>query len=92
VLFDNLSRIVCAELQASWRKIAILSRTKIDERVLLYLQDRARREGSKSFSIGSTEADFADFLGVSRPALARTLRRLSREGHFTYRRDVFTLP
>jgi len=80
------------ELQASWRKIAILSCPTIPERLILTLQDISRREKTKTFAIGSTEAEFADYLGVSRPALANTLRRLAKEGRFTYKRDVFTLP
>jgi len=89
--FDNFSAVVRDELQATWRKIAILSCPNIAERVLLYLQDRSRLEGSKTFTIGSTEAEFADFLGVHRTALARVLRKLAAEGRFSYKRDVFTL-
>jgi len=90
--FDNFSAVVRDELQASWRKIAMLSCPNIAERVLLYLQDRSRSERSKTFAVGSTEAEFADFLGVHRTALARVLRKLAAEGRFSYRRDVFTLP
>lgn len=89
--YRNLLSVAHEELLASWRKIALLSCTRIDERVLLYLRDRSRLENSKTFAIGSTEGEFADFLGVSRCALARTLRRLAKEGHFSYVRDVFTL-
>jgi len=90
--YTNLSSVIYDEFQACWQKIAILSCQKIEDRLLLYLQHRSRLEKSKSFAIGSTESEFADYLGVSREALARTLRRLSKEGHFLYRRDVFTLP
>jgi len=90
--YDNLSIVVHDELQTAWRKIAILSCPNIADRVMLYLQDRSRREGTKTVVIGSTEADFADYLGVSRSALARELRKLAKEGKFTYKRDVFTLP
>jgi len=91
ILFDNVSCVVSEELQASWRKIAILSCAKIEERVMLYLQSRVELERSKTIAIGSTEAEFADYLGVHRTALARVLRKLAKEGLFTYRRDVFML-
>jgi len=90
-LYDNLSCAVREELQAAWRKIAILSCPKIEDRVLLYLQNRCRQEGTKTFAIGSTESEFADYLGVSRSALARCLRQLAKSGHFSYDRDVFTI-
>jgi len=79
-------------LQAAWRKIAILSCPNIADRVKLHLRDLCRIEGKKTFVIGSTEAEFADYLGVSEAALSRTLRKLAKDGAFSYRRDVFTLP
>jgi len=91
ILLDNLAYVVCEELQASWRKIAILSCPKIEDRVLLYMRFRSQREKSKTFAIGSSEEQFAEFLGVHRTSLARVLRQLAKEGYFTYRRDVFTL-
>jgi len=90
--FDNVSVVVGEELMASWRKIAILSCPNIAERVMLHLKDLCRQEKSTTVAIGSTEAAFADYLGVSRTALARTLRILAKEGRLSYKKDVFTLP
>jgi len=89
--FANLIAVIGEELLESWRKISILSCPGISERVLLYLRARSEREGSKTFAIGSTESEFADYLGVNRTALVRILRQLAKEGRFTYKRDVFTL-
>jgi len=89
--FENLNALVAEELLASWRKISILSCSDIAERFMLYLRDRSEREGSKTVAIGATEAEFADYLGVSRASLARVVRKLAAEGRFTYQRDVFTL-
>jgi len=91
-LSDNLTTVVREELQAAWRKISVLSCPNIAERVMLSLRSFARFEKEKTFAIGSTEAEFADYLGVSDAALSRTLRKLAKEGRFTYKRDVFTLP
>lgn len=89
--FANLNVVTAEVLSECWRKISILSCPNIAERVLLYLHERSERERSKTFAIGSTEAEFADYLGVNRTALARVLHQLEKEGRFTHKRDVFTL-
>jgi len=89
--FANLNVVAAEVLSECWNKISLLSCPNIADRVMLYLRDKSEREGSKTVSVGATEAEFADYLGVNRTSLVRVLRQLVKEGRFTYKRDVFTL-
>jgi len=88
--FASLDRQVHAMLVETSRKCAILSHTKIEDRVFAFLKQRCT-SGNLTVVVPGNEADFASYLGVHTVALSRVLRKMRAAGFIDYRRNVLTL-
>lgn len=69
----------------------ILSRRSTSERLLTYLRQQMRSQGSASFSIPFDRQGLADFLCVDRSALSSVLGRLAKRGLLAYHKNSFVL-
>jgi len=89
--FVSLERQVSEMMLELVRKCAILSQTKIENRVLTYLRQRCEEKKTKTVVVPGNEADFANYLGVHAVALSRVLAKMRADGLIDYRRNVLTL-
>ena len=80
--------------ETAWRLRArafILSRRSTTDRLMTYLREKMRAEGSNDFVIPFDRQELADFLCVDRSALSSVIGRLARKGVLSYRKSHFVL-
>lgn len=71
------------------RKIEVLSRRTIRERLLLYFD--LYRQGAKRFTIPLSREELAAYLCVDRSAMSAELSKMQREGLLRYERNTFEM-
>ncbi|MBQ8687205.1 MAG: Crp/Fnr family transcriptional regulator [Ruminococcus sp.] len=86
----NLLKIVAAKNLLFNQKIEITSRRTTREKLMTYLLQQAKVQGS-SFVIPYNRQELADFLEVDRSGLSAEISKLRREGVLTCRKNAFTL-
>lgn len=72
-------------------KIQHTSRRSIREKVLSYLSEESRKNGSSYFTVPFTRQQMADFLAVDRSALSKELSRMQQDGLIEFERNQFHL-
>lgn len=63
----------------------------LKQKILAYLTYLAKRQSSLTVVCPLDRQQMADYLAVDRAALSRELSVLQREGHLTYRKNIFVL-
>lgn len=87
----NMLADIC---ETAWRlrsRAFILSRRSTTDRLMTYLRQQMRAEGSASFAIPYDRQGLADFLCVDRSALSSVIGRLARRGVLSYHKNHFVL-
>lgn len=78
----------------AWRLRArafILSRRSTTARLMTYLREKMRAEGTNDFKIPFDRQELADFLCVDRSALSSVIGRLAKKGVLSYKKNHFIL-
>lgn len=73
------------------QKIGLLSKRTTREKLLSYLSEEAKKNGSASFTIPFNRQQLADFLSVERSAMSAQLCKLRDEGLLEFKKNRFTL-
>ncbi len=73
------------------QKLGYMSQRTTKEKLMSYLSDESRRQGTSSFSIPFNRQQLADFLSVDRSAMSAELGRMRDEGLITFHKNAFTL-
>lgn len=87
----NLLRGLAQKALVLNRKVLVLSRRTTREKLLTYLTEQARLQGSSEFTIAFDRQSLADYLGVERTALSAEIGKLRREGLLETTRSHFKL-
>lgn len=87
----NLLKIVAAKNLIFNQKIEITSRRTTREKLMTYLLQQAKAQGSSSFVIPYNRQELADFLEVDRSGLSAEISKLRKEGILTCRKNDFSL-
>jgi CRP-like cAMP-binding protein len=90
-LIENMLRILANKNIFLNSKIELLSCRTTREKLIKYLENRAKQTGSTTFDIPFSREELADFLCVNRSALSRELGAMSEEGILEYSRNRFVL-
>lgn len=90
-LIYNLMRILAAKNLNFHRKIEITSRRSTREKLMAYLQDQAKRQNSRSFTIPYDRQALADYLEVDRSGLSAEISKLRKEGVLESEKNYFRL-
>lgn len=91
VLVRNLLTIISSKNLSLTRKINHITPKSIRGRVVAYLSDQAKRQGSYSFEIPFNRQHLADYLCVDRSALSGELGKMRQEGLIRFDKNRFTL-
>lgn len=67
------------------QKLRILSRRRLDEKILRYFSELAAEQGSETLTLPFDRQGLADYLAADRSALSRKLSELQARGLFTLR-------
>ncbi|MGD1820365.1 MAG: Crp/Fnr family transcriptional regulator [Pleomorphochaeta sp.] len=90
-LIINLLKIFANKTAAMNKKIEILSKRSIEDKLLTYLKSISLKTKNNEFSIPYNRQELADFLGVNRSALSKELMRLEKDGIIKYHKNNFKL-
>lgn len=72
-------------------KIEHISQRRLREKVLSYLSDFSKKQGSPDFTIPFSRQELADYLSADRSALSKELCKLRDEGVLEFERKRFRL-
>ncbi len=87
----NLLKLVATKNLIFDQKIQITSRRTTREKLMAYLVNQAKLQGSSSFTIPYDRQELADYLEVDRSGLSAQISKLSKEGVLTSEKRKFTL-
>ena len=76
----NLLQAVARKNLALSRKIQFMSQRTTKEKIMAYLLDQAKTQGSSEFTIPHDRQALADFLGVERSAMSAEIGKLKKAG------------
>lgn len=79
-LVKNLLQVTARKNLLLNSKIRFMSQKTTREKLLAYLSDQAKRQGSPQFTIPLDRQALADYLGVERSAMSAELGKLRRDG------------
>lgn len=88
---ENLFYAISAKNRQLVQKLGHMSRRTTREKLLSYLSEQARAQGSGSFSIPFNRQQLADYLSVDRSAMSNELCKLRDEGWLRFQKNRFTL-
>lgn len=90
-LIRNLLQISAGKNLALSRRSLHTSFKSIRARLLSYLSEQVKQNGSYQFSIPFNRQQLADYLSVDRSALSNELSRMQRDGLLTFEKNYFSL-
>jgi len=73
------------------QKLGHISKRSTREKLLSYLSEEAKKEGSSTFSIPFNRQQLADFLSVDRSAMSNELSKMRNEGLLEFDKNTFKL-
>ena len=83
ILADNNTRLI--------EKTEILCKKTLRSKILAYLEQEARNQGCRQFTIPFNRTDLANYLDADRSALTRELARMKEEGIIDYNKNTFVI-
>ena len=87
----NLLRLVATKNLLFDQKIQVTSKRSTREKLMTYLMQCAKQEGSDRFEIPFDRQELADYLEVDRSGLSAEISKLRREGILACEKNRFTL-
>ena len=83
ILADNNTRLI--------EKTEILCKKTLRSKIMAYLEQEARYNGSDSFEVPFNRTDLANYLDADRSAMTRELARMKAEGLIDFTKNSFTI-
>ena len=90
-LIENMVRIIAAKNRDLMRKVEVVSKRTIREKLLAYLSIQAQGQGARYIEIPLGRGELAEYLCVDRSALPRELANMKNEGILDYDKNCFKL-
>lgn len=90
-LIENMVHIIANKNRDLMRKLEVVSKRTIREKVLTYLSIQAQTQACRYFEIPLGRVELAEYLCVDRSALTRELAKMKEEGLIDYDRNSFRM-
>ena len=90
-VIQNLLQIVSEKALALNKRIEIMSKRSIRDKLICYLTMEYERTRKLQFAIPFNRQQLADYLCVERSALSAEMSRMKKEGIIDYRKNEFWL-
>ncbi len=90
-LIENMVRVIAAKNRDLMRKVEVVSKRTIREKLLAYLSIQAQLHDSRYFEIPLGRVELAEYLCVDRSALTRELAKMKADGLIDYDRNCFRM-
>ena len=90
-LIENMLHVIANKNRDLMRKVEVVSKRTIREKLLAYLSIQAQTQQSRYIEIPLGRVELAEYLCVDRSALTRELVKMKEEGILDYDRNCFRL-
>ncbi|MBR4017653.1 MAG: Crp/Fnr family transcriptional regulator [Oscillospiraceae bacterium] len=90
-VIENMVRVIADKTRELLRKVEVVSKRTIRERVLAYLSIQSQLQKSRYLELPLGRLELADYLCVDRSALTRELAKMKEDGLIDYDRNCFRL-
>ena len=90
-LIENMVRIIARKNRELMRKVEVVSKKSLREKILAYLSIQSQAQGKKQFEIPLGRVEWAEYLCADRSALTRELAKMKDEGLIDYHRNWFQI-
>ncbi len=90
-MLSNLMRLLARKNLLAERKLEILTKRSISDKILTFLSIQRDITGENTFVIPYSRTELSDYLCVDRSALSRELSNLMKSGLIKYKKNLFTL-
>lgn len=90
-LIENMVQIIARKNLDLLKKIHVVSRLHLREKVLTFLSHYAAAAESDTFTLPMGRTKMAEYLCADRSALTRELTKMTDEGLISYEKDTFTI-
>ena len=90
-LIGNMVRLIADKNRDLMRKVEVVSKRSIREKLLAYLSIQAQTQASRYFEIPLGRVELAEYLCVDRSALTRELAKMKEDGLIDYDKNCFRL-
>lgn len=88
---DNLIKILAGKNLFMRDKLNLLTLPTARAKILYYLSNEARKNGSKYFTLDFNITELAQYLNLNRSSLSRELSKLKKEGLIDYHNKTFRI-
>jgi len=90
-LIENMLRIIANKNRDLMRKVEVVSKRTIREKILAYLSIQSQTRGSRYFEIPLGRVELAEYLCIDRSALTRELVKMKEDGLIDYDKNCFRM-
>jgi len=90
-LIENMVHIIAKKNRDLMRKVEVVSKRTIREKILAYLSIHAQIQENRYFEIPLGRIELAEYLCVDRSALTRELAKMKEDGIIDYDRNCFRI-
>ena len=91
LLSGRFTKMLAARTLTMNRRIQILSKLTIREKILTFLSQECAVAGKNTVKITLNREDMAAYLGTNCSALSRELSKMKKEGILDYRKNIFRI-
>ncbi len=90
-LIENMVKVIANKNRDLMRKVEVVSKRSIREKLMSYLSIQAQQQSSRYFEIPLGRVELAEYLCVDRSALTRELVKMKEDGLIDYDRNCFRI-
>lgn len=90
-LIENMVKIIADKNRDLMRKIDVVSKRTIREKLLAYLSIQAQVQNARYFVVPLGRVELAEYLCVDRSALTRELAKMKEDGLIDYDKNCFRI-
>ena len=89
---SNVSKILAREFFSAWRKMTVMNAPAIEAKIQMYLTELDNETGKTGVvKVPFDRERMAEYFGVTRPALSRSLGHLRDRGLISWRKNEFRI-
>lgn len=91
-LVENMVRLIAKKNLELMRKVEVVSKRSLREKILAYLSVQAQIQGSRKITLPLGRVELAEYLCADRSALTRELAKMKAENVIDFHRNTFEIP
>ena len=90
-LVENMVGIIAGKNRELMRKVEVVSRKTLRDKILAYLSHQSQKEENRYFAIPLSRQELAEYLCADRTALSRELASMKADGIIDYDKNMFRI-